>query len=376
MDWRSLALGETGGAAVTDRLDQIRAASEVPRGLPLPAPEFGTTCRRASSDDPPTEVGTGEVRRRAAREGQVLATCAAVTETAATALVAAMATSAWPTTRSEVAWLFERRTSAGVAAIEAQLDAHAALVAQADDAEEARRDLALTWRLQLEVLLRQHPKAENDLRILVVRVWETLPSSQQTWMRNAVAHQQATQHASLGAGGQSHFQRGGIHPGNRSSKQRASDHHIQSVAAAQEIAWLIAHLRALVAAGPATWQGKRPTLLQLTALHFIQTYPPVTLTDLAQALGTTPPATSAIVDRLIRAGLVCNTPNPQDRQHVQLTTTPQAEPMINEINPTTTKGLHAALHDMGPQARRYLIDVLRHTVRRSVRQPKQHPSRQ
>jgi len=296
-----------------------------------------------------------------------------VTEAAATALVAAMATNAWPATRSEVAWLFERRTSVGQAAIEAQLDAHAALVAQADDADGVRRDLALTWRLQLEVLLRQQPEAENDLRTLVVRVWEILPTPQQTWMRSNVAHQQATEHGPLGVDGQSRFQRERIRPGNRSGKQRAIDGRILSVVAAEEITWLIAHLRALVAAGPATWEGKGPTLLQLTALHFIQAHAPVTLSDLAQALGATPSATSAMVDRLVRAGLVCSAPDPQDRQYVRLSTTTRAEPIIGEINPNTAQGLQAAFRDMGPQARRYLIDVLRHTVRR---QPKEHPSRQ
>jgi DNA-binding IclR family transcriptional regulator len=46
------------------------------------------------------------------------------------------------------------------------------------------------------------------------------------------------------------------------------------------------------------------TLPQLTVLHLINAPAPVTLTELAQALGTKPPATSAMVDRLTHAGLV------------------------------------------------------------------------
>jgi DNA-binding MarR family transcriptional regulator len=47
------------------------------------------------------------------------------------------------------------------------------------------------------------------------------------------------------------------------------------------------------------------TLLQLTTLHLIN----APFTDLAQALGTRASATSAMVDRLAHAGLVCRTPD-------------------------------------------------------------------
>jgi DNA-binding MarR family transcriptional regulator len=59
------------------------------------------------------------------------------------------------------------------------------------------------------------------------------------------------------------------------------------------------------------------TLLQLTALHIISAQAPVTLADVAQSLGTRPPATSAMVDRLIRTGLVSRASDPQDRRRVQ-----------------------------------------------------------
>lgn len=58
------------------------------------------------------------------------------------------------------------------------------------------------------------------------------------------------------------------------------------------------------------------TLLQLTALHALA---PVSLTELAQALGTRPPATSAMVDRLTHSGLVCRTPDPHHRRRIHLT---------------------------------------------------------
>ena len=61
--------------------------------------------------------------------------------------------------------------------------------------------------------------------------------------------------------------------------------HQTTVVTAQDIDWLVAHLRAVVMASPAVWAGRGMTLLQLTALHLIGALAPVSLTELAQALG-------------------------------------------------------------------------------------------
>ena len=90
---------------------------------------------------------------------------------------------------------------------------------------------------------------------------------------------------------------------------------------------------------------------------------------MAQALGTGQPATSAMVDRLIRMGLVSRASDPQDRRRVHLTITDHTKTMIGEIDISTVRRLQAALNHIGPQGRRYLIDVLRDTVRRSAGQP-------
>ncbi|MGA9311643.1 MAG: MarR family transcriptional regulator [Pseudonocardiaceae bacterium] len=71
-------------------------------------------------------------------------------------------------------------------------------------------------------------------------------------------------------------------------------------------------------------------------LHLISALAPVTLTDLADILGTRPPATSAMVDRLVHAGLVCSTPDSQDRRRVQLTVTADAERIIGDADPATS----------------------------------------
>ena len=174
-------------------------------------------------------------------------------------------------------------------------------------------------------------------------------------------------HSALRAGKQPHY---------RVEVVRAAGGHTMAVVSAEEITWLVDHLRAVVAASPAAWAGRGMTLLQLTALHVISAWAPLTFTDLAQALGSGPPATSAMVDRLTRTGLVCRALDPQDRRRVQLTITDHAKMMIGDIDPNTARRLQAALHNMGPQGRRHLIDVLRDTVRQSAGQPtKRRPCR-
>ncbi len=138
------------------------------------------------------------------------------------------------------------------------------------------------------------------------------------------------------------------------------------VVTAEDVDWLVAHLRVVVVASPVVWAGRGMTLLQLTALHLISALAPVTLTDLARALGTRPPATSVMVDRLTRAGLVCSTPDPQDRRRVQLTLTADAEPIVGDTDPDTARRLQAVLNGMSPQTRRHLIDILIDTIRRSA----------
>ena len=71
---------------------------------------------------------------------------------------------------------------------------------QAEDADEVRQDLAAIWRLELGALLRQHPGAEDELRTLVVRVWETLPTAQQTWVRINIVRNQSTQYGTFKKG--------------------------------------------------------------------------------------------------------------------------------------------------------------------------------
>jgi DNA-binding MarR family transcriptional regulator len=130
----------------------------------------------------------------------------------------------------------------------------------------------------------------------------------------------------------------------------------------EDAGWLAAHLRAMVMTRPGAWANSEMTLPQITALHYICAAGPVTLSGLADALGTGPPATCAMVDRLVRAGLVSRMPDPKDRRRIRLNATDAAGPMIGDIDLDTARRLHAVLNGMTAAARRCLSDVLRDTA--------------
>lgn len=138
-----------------------------------------------------------------------------------------------------------------------------------------------------------------------------------------------------------------------------------AVVTTEDVDWLVRRLQAMVTASPTVWAGRGMTMLQLVALHFISALAPATLTDLAQALNTNLPATSAMVDRLVRVGLVSRRADPKDRRRVQLSITPAAEPIVGDTDANAARRLMAVLHGMSAQTRRPLFDILIDTVRRS-----------
>jgi DNA-binding MarR family transcriptional regulator len=132
----------------------------------------------------------------------------------------------------------------------------------------------------------------------------------------------------------------------------------------EDARWLAGYLRRMVSTRPAAWAGTEMTLSQLIALHIISAKAPMTLIALSEALGTRPPATCAMVDRLARAGLVRRTPDPDDLRRVLLAVTSTAAQMIGKIDPDTARQLQAVLSSMGSAAQRVLTEVLKDTARR------------
>jgi DNA-binding MarR family transcriptional regulator len=130
--------------------------------------------------------------------------------------------------------------------------------------------------------------------------------------------------------------------------------------------WLAGYLRKMVSTRPAAWAGSEMTLTQLLVLHFISAKAPVTLIALSEALGSRPPATCAVVNRLARAGLVHRTPDPDDRRRVLLVATGKAVTMIGKVDMQTARRLQGVLTSMGAAAQRVLTEVLKDTARRLI----------
>jgi DNA-binding MarR family transcriptional regulator len=84
-------------------------------------------------------------------------------------------------------------------------------------------------------------------------------------------------------------------------------------------------------------------------------------------LGTRPPATCAMVNRLARAGLVHRTPDPDDLRRVLLAVTSKSAQMIGKIDPDTARRLQVVLTTMGSAAQRVLTEVIKDTARRLAR---------
>lgn len=136
----------------------------------------------------------------------------------------------------------------------------------------------------------------------------------------------------------------------------------------EDVDWLVGRLRAMVTASRAVWAGRGMTLLQLIALQFIGALAPVTVSGLARALGTRPPATSAMVDRLANAGLVRRLPDPEDRRRVHVTITPAAQPLVGDTDEDTAQRLSAVVQALSAKTRRPLADLLVDAVRRWAEQ--------
>lgn len=149
-----------------------------------------------------------------------------------------------------------------------------------------------------------------------------------------------------------------------SAGQRAVAH---SMVTTEDARWLAGYLRKMVSSRPAAWAGSELTLSQLIALHIISAKAPITLLSLSEALGTRPPATCAMVNRLARAGLVHRTPDPDDLRRVLLAVTSKSAQMIGKIEPDTARRLQVVLTTMGSAAQRVLTEVIKDTARRLAR---------
>lgn len=112
---------------------------------------------------------------------------AALVMTAATTVVAAMATSAWQSVRDGAVRLFRRGGDDHQRSALTQLDEDAALVSRSEDAARAREALAAAWELRLADLIRRHPEVRDELRDFAEQAAAASARSERAWVQTNVA---------------------------------------------------------------------------------------------------------------------------------------------------------------------------------------------
>ena len=88
---------------------------------------------------------------------------------------------------------------------------------------------------------------------------------------------------------------------------------------------------------------------QFRALIFLSRHPGASLSSLADYLGVTRPTTSALVDRLVRRGLVTRTAHPQERRRIVLALTPTGARHLQQAREVTRARIAAALTGMSTE---------------------------
>jgi DNA-binding MarR family transcriptional regulator len=107
------------------------------------------------------------------------------------------------------------------------------------------------------------------------------------------------------------------------------------------------------------------SVAQFRLLLFVRRVPGTSLSGLADHLGTTLPAASQLVERLVRSGLVSRMPNPEERRRVELRLTEAGAAALAECDARTRAWLCEALSGMDAEQLRRIQDSL-HDLRSAL----------
>jgi DNA-binding MarR family transcriptional regulator len=96
---------------------------------------------------------------------------------------------------------------------------------------------------------------------------------------------------------------------------------------------------------------KRLSLSQLRALDFLDDNPDAALTAVADYVGLAPPSTSALIDGLVRRGLVARRAAADDRRRLRLRLTGAGKGALRTVLPAAQAALAARLAALPPRER-------------------------
>jgi DNA-binding MarR family transcriptional regulator len=99
------------------------------------------------------------------------------------------------------------------------------------------------------------------------------------------------------------------------------------------------------------------TMAQMVTLHCLEHLTVQSVSRIAEILRLSLPATSHLVDRLVRAGLVARTEDPTDRRAKRVELTPEGSVFIRKLEAARTREVSQVLNHLSPDARKRLADA-------------------
>ena len=121
---------------------------------------------------------------------------------------------------------------------------------------------------------------------------------------------------------------------------------------------------------PKLMKGARPEFLskahitsaQMIMLVAIHDYGRCKLGTLAKTRGISPPTATGLIDRLVRAGYVKRSPDPEDKRAVSVSLTKKGEKIVQDFLNTVQKRWKNILVHLSTEEQRQYLNILRKIV--------------
>ena len=130
-----------------------------------------------------------------------------------------------------------------------------------------------------------------------------------------------------------------------------------------EIQELMRQWRAVMALARPRWHDVDLTFTQIRALSAVARRQPMRVSDLAEELGAGLAATSALVERMARHGLVSRSADPDDRRTVLLEPSPRARRILDKLERGRSEHFADLIERMTVAERDALATTLRAFIR-------------
>lgn len=116
--------------------------------------------------------------------------------------------------------------------------------------------------------------------------------------------------------------------------------------------------RALLTASAPTWSGLELTMAQLRGLFAVANDGPLSIGQVATAVGIAPPKASLLVEQLVQAALIERAEDPADRRRMLTSITPTGAALVERLRHGRLDHLRAGLEQLGYTDRAALLQGL------------------